>query len=136
MKVILFFFREGSSALYAFYLAMFALTDRCVVCLTDNANSMFVVALIGLVYLCLQNAMAAFRMVGNDRPLLDFFFSLLPLFTLAMIAVLAMVGSVTLTHFEVLALWLAALISLIDVIFNTQVMFKMNRLATDMVTMK
>ena len=136
MKIVLFFFREGSSALYALYLAMFALTDSCVVCLTDNANSMFIVALIGLVYLCLQNAMAAFRIVGNDRPLLDFFFSLLPLFTLAMIAVLAMVGSITLSHFQTLALWFAAIVSLIDVVFNTQVMFKMNRLATDMVQMK
>ena len=80
--------------------------------------------------------MAAFSIVGVDRPLLDFFFSLMPLCTLAMIAVLTVVGSLTLSSFESMALWFAAAISLIDVVFNTQVIFKMNRLATDMVQMK
>lgn len=136
MKFIAFIFREGSSVLYSIYLALFAMTDFCVVCLEGGAFSMFAVAVIGLFYLALQNAMAAFSIVGNDRPLLDFFFSLLPLFTLATIAVLAIVGSLTLTKFEVLSLSLAAMISLMDIVFNTQVIFKMNRLATDMVQMK
>ncbi|MBB36023.1 MAG: hypothetical protein CME88_01225 [Hirschia sp.] len=136
MKFIAFFFREGSSVLYSIYLALFALTDICFFCLNGGAYSMFIVALIGLGYLCLQNAMAAFSLVGNDRPLFDFFFSLLPLFTLAMIAVLSVVGSIHLSSFETLSLWLAAIVCLIDVVFNTQVIFKMNRLATDMVQMK
>ncbi len=136
MRFIAFFFREGSSILYSIYLAMFALTDSCVMCLAGGAQSMFIVALAGLGYLALQNAMAAFSMVGNDRPLLDFFFSLTPLFTLAMIAVLTVVGTITLSSFETMSLWFAALVCLIDVVFNTQVIFKMNRLATDMVQMK
>ena len=41
-----------------------------------------------------------------------------------------------LSSFETLSLWLAAIVCLIDVVFNTQVIFKMNRLATDMVQMK
>lgn len=136
MKLVAFIFREGSSILYSAYLALFAMTDFCVICLDGGAVSMFVIAVIGLLYLSLQNAMAAFSIVGNDRPLLDFFFSLLPLFTLATIAVLSIVGSLTLTRFEVLSLFLAAIISLMDIVFNTQVIFKMNRLATDMVQMR
>ena len=53
-----------------------------------------------------------------------------------MIAVLSVVGSIHLSSFETLSLWLAAIVCLIDVVFNTQVIFKMNRLATDMVQMK
>ena len=136
MKFIAFWFREGSSVLYSIYLALFAMSDICVICLNGGVMSMFIVAAIGLAYLSLQNAMAAFSLVGTDRPLLDFFFSLTPLFTLAMIAVLSIVGTLTLTKFETLALWLAAIISFMDVVFNTQVIFKMNRLATDMVQMK
>lgn len=135
MKFIAFFFREGSSILFSIYLALFAMTDLCLICINGSAYGMFVVAVIGIIYLCLQNALAAFSAVGHDRPLLDFFFSLLPLFTLVMIAVLTFVGTLVLTEFEVLALWLMAAFSIIDVVFNTQVIFKMNRLATDMVQM-
>ena len=136
MKFIAFLFREGSSIIYALYLALFALTDVCVICLPGGALSMFLVALGGLFYLSLQNALAAYSRVGNDRPILDFFFSLAPLFVLAMITVLSVTGVVSLSKFEVLALLYAGCIAMIDVIFNTQVVFKMNRLATDMVQMK
>ena len=136
MKFIAFFFREGSSVLYSAYIASFALNQGCLICLNGGSRSMFIVALIGLAYLAMQNGMAAFSRVGNDRPLMDFFFSLLPVFTLAMIAVLILVKVVTVTSFEAMALWLAAIISFIDVVFNTQVIFKMNRLASDMVSMR
>ena len=136
MKFISFWFREGSSLLYAGYLAAFAMREDCLICLEGDSRSIFVFAVIGLFYLALQNAMAAFTLVGNDRPLMDFFLSLAPLFTLAVIAVLAVVETISLTQFEILCLTLAGLICLLDTIFNTQVVFKMNRLATDIVNMK
>jgi len=136
MKAISFFFREGSSVLFSIYLLVFALTDFCVVCAGTGAEGMFAVAVVCMIYLSLQSGMAAFSKVGNDGPIFDFFFSITPLFILLMIAVLTAVKAATLTSFEVLGLLLAFFVTMIDVIFNTQVVFKMNRLATDMVQMK
>ncbi len=136
MKFLNFFFREGSSIMFSLYLTVFALTDIVIINLGTGAAGMFMVAIICLIYLSLQSGMAAYSNVGNDRPIFDFFFSLAPLFTLLMIAVLSMVKATELTTFESLSMWLALVITLIDVIFNTQVIFKMNRLATDMVQMR
>lgn len=136
MKYLNFFFREGSSVMFSIYLAAFALTDFVIIPLGTEATGMFSVAMVCLVYLSLQSGMAAYSRVGNDRPIFDFFFSLAPLFTLLMIAVLSIVGAAQLTLFESLSMWLAFVITMMDVIFNTQVIFKMNRLATDMVQMK
>ncbi|MFC7291158.1 hypothetical protein [Hirschia litorea] len=136
MKFLNFFFREGSSIMFSLYLTVFALTDIVIINLGTGAAGMFMVAIICLIYLSLQSGMAAYSNVGNDRPIFDFFFSLAPLFTLLMIAVLSMVNATQLSTFESLSMWLALVITLIDVIFNTQVIFKMNRLATDMVQMR
>lgn len=136
MKLVSFIFREGSSILFSIFLLVFALTELCVVCVGIGAAGMFSFAMICLIYLSLQCGMAAFSRVGHDGPIFDFFFSLTPLFALLMIAVLAVVKVITPTGFEVMALLLAFFCTLIDVIFNTQVIFKMNRLATDMVQMK
>lgn len=122
--------------MFSLYLTVFALTDIVIINLGTGAAGMFMVAIICLIYLSLQSGMAAYSNVGNDRPIFDFFFSLAPLFTLLMIAVLSMVKATELTTFESLSMWLALVITLIDVIFNTQVIFKMNRLATDMVQMR
>ncbi len=136
MRIFHFMLREGSSILFSIYLMLFGMLNFCIACGSDNTGAMFVVSAICMAYLALQCGMASFSRVGNDQPLFDFFFSLLPLFTLLMIAILAIVGSVTLSGFKIMALILATAATLIDVVFNTQVIFKMNRLATDMVQMK
>ena len=136
MKYLNFFFREGSSIMFSIYLAMFALTNITIIPLGTEAAGMFSVAIVCLMYLSLQSGMAAYSNVGNDRPIFDFFFSLAPLFTLLMIAILSIVGVVQLTLFESLSMWLAFAVTIMDVVFNTQVIFKMNRLATDMVQMR
>ncbi len=136
MKYLSFFFREGSSIMFSLYLVVFALTDFVIINLGEGAAGMFSVAMVCLLYLSLQSGMAAYSKVGNDRPIFDFFFSLTPLFALLMIAVLSIVKVVSLNMFESLGMWLAFAITMIDVVFNTQVIFKMNRLATDMVQMK
>lgn len=136
MKYLSFFFREGSSVMFSLYLVVFALTDFVIINLGEGAAGMFSVAMVCLLYLSLQSGMAAYSKVGNDRPIFDFFFSLTPLFALLMIAVLSIVKVASLNMFESLGMWLAFAITMIDVVFNTQVIFKMNRLATDMVQMK
>ncbi|ACT58632.1 hypothetical protein Hbal_0938 [Hirschia baltica ATCC 49814] len=122
--------------MFSIYLVIFALTDITLLPLGTEAAGMFAVAIVCLIYLSLQSGMAAYSSVGNDRPIFDFFFSLAPLFTLLMIAVLSVVGATTLSTFESLSMWLAFAITMMDVVFNTQVIFKMNRLATDMVQMR
>lgn len=130
-----FIFREGSSVIFSILIAAFVFATAALN-IEPGYVGMFTVALVIMIYLALQMGLAAFAQVGQDKPLLDLFFSLLPMITLVVIAVLAMTGMVALTMFHVLSLVLAALAVVLDVVFNTQVVFKMNRLATDMVQMR
>lgn len=136
MSFIRFLLGEGSSIIFSVLLISFAYTTPADSWFPHSTFGMFVVTLFCLGYLALQMSLAAFARVGQDRPLLDLFFSIVPMFTLFGIVLLASVSQVALTSFHIYALIIAAAVTVMDVIFNSQVVFKMNRLATDMVQMK
>lgn len=136
MKVLGFVFQEGSSFFYAALIIGFALIKAPFLELPHDHVGMFVITMVSLGYLAIQMSMASFAKVGEDRPLVDLFFSFFPGFALVIVTVLAGVGVVELEAFHVLGLLIAAAVVLMDIIFNTQVLFKMNRLATDMVQMR
>jgi hypothetical protein len=136
VRIVTFIFREGSSIVFALFLLAFAFSGRLVETFPPNYVGMFLVALVCLIYLGLQMAMASFTVVGEDKPLFDLFVSLIPGIALVVVGVLLAVGMVKLPLFHILGLTVAAVTVILDVIFNTQVVFKMNRLATDIVQMK
>ncbi len=136
MSFIRFLFREGSSILYSLFLLAFSYMTPAEGVWPHSVVGLFAFVVICLAYLGMQMAMAAFASVGHDKPLFDLFFSIIPLFALFGIVVLAAVDQVKLAPFHVYALTISAAIAFLDVIFNTQVVFKMNRLATDMVQMR
>lgn len=135
MKLLSFWFREGSSLIFAIFILAFSMFGNLGI--PDDATGLFTVTMIALGYLGLQMALAGFARVGQDKPLLDLFFSLLPVFALFAVIVLEFVGQDPLTtRFEWYAATTCGVVAVWDVIFNTQVVFKMNRLATDMVQMR
>lgn len=136
MGGVSFVFREGTSVLYAGAVVAFALLDLERLGLTETALGMFIVAIVSLVYLAVQMAMAAFTRVGDDRPTVDLFFSFIPLVALITVAVLAYVEFTALSRFQILGLVIAGAVVMMDVVLNTQVLFKINRLATDFVQMR
>ena len=136
-KAIGFIFQEGSSFLFTLLILGFAFgVNISFLQLPQDDVGMFVITIVSLGYLSLQMAMASFAKVGEDRPLVDLFFSFFPMIALIVIVVLAGVGVVKLQIFHMLGLMVAGCVTLMDIIFNTQVLFKMNRLATDMVQMR
>jgi len=135
-KLLGFIFQEGSSLLFAGLIVAFAMMDLPALELPQDHIGMFVITVVSLIYLALQMSMASFAAVGQDRPLVDLFFSFIPAFAMVVIVVLAAVNAIELTQFDVLGLVIASLVVVMDIIFNTQVLFKMNRLATDLVQMK
>ena len=136
MSFVKFLFREGSSILFALFLLAFVYLTPEQGFFPHTTGGLFFMTLLCLGYLALQMGMAAFAQVGHDKPLLDLFFSLIPMFALFGIVLLAAIGQVALSGFHVYCLIIAGLVTVMDVIFNTQVLFKMNRLATDMVQMR
>ncbi len=133
--MIRFIFREGTSILFSIVIVIFTYASS-LLDVESNYVGMFGVALVALIYLGVQMQLAAFSRVGEDMPLIDMFFSLIPLITLVVIGVLALTGMAPLSLFQVLSLVLAGVVTMLDVVMNTQVVFKMNRLATDMVQMR
>ncbi len=136
MRIVTFIFREGSSILFALFLLLFAVSGRVFADVPPNYVGMFFVALVCMGYLGVQMAMASFAEVGQDKPLFDLFFSLIPGIMLVIIGVLLVVGLLSVSSFHILGMTLAAVVVAMDVVFNTQVVFKMNRLATNIVQMK
>lgn len=147
MKLVAFFFREGSSVVFAGLIAAFAYfqsqsgptqngLEGGAVWLRQDHVGMFVVAAVSIGYLALQMAMAAFARVGQDRPMVDVFFSFVPLIALIVVAVLVFANSLVLSAFSVLALAIAGAVVLMDIVFNSQILFKINRLANDFVQMR
>jgi len=135
-KIIGFIFQEGSSLLFAGLIIAFAMMELPALELPQDYVGMFVITVVCLIYLALQMSMASFAAVGQDRPLVDLFFSFIPAFAMVVIIVLASVNALELTQFDMLGLGVASAVVVMDIIFNTQVLFKMNRLATDLVQMK
>ena len=136
MKIVSFLFREGSSVIFALLILGFALIKLEFLQVPHTATGMFIVSVVSLIYLGLQMAMAAFTKVGDDKPTLDMFFSMLPMFALVIIGVLAVVGATELSGFHLMGLLIAGGVVSMDVVLNTQVVFKINRLATDFVQMR
>ena len=141
MAIVKFFFKEGSPVIFSLIIVIFSLeylTSNYVPFMAVLANfaGMFAVTMICLGYMIIQMGLTAFAKIGKDAPLMDLFLSMLPLITLVIIAVLSMVGQVQLTMFQILGLGIAAVVVVMDIIFNTLVMFKMNRLANDFVQMQ
>ncbi len=97
---------------------------------------MFAVSTACLTYLSIQMGLTAFSRVGMDGPLVDMFLSLIPMITLIIIAVLGFTGQLQLSVFQQYGLGLAAMVVGMDIVFNTLVLFKMNRLANDFVPMR
>ncbi len=136
MPFIRFLFREGSPFVFSVLIVLFSLQNIPFLSLPNNASGMFIATLFSLIYLAMQMGLSAFARVGKDGPLVDLFLSLVPLFTLIIIAVLQIVGKLPLSVFQMLGLGVAAIVVLMDIIFNTLILFKMNRLANDFVPMR
>ena len=136
MAVIRFLFREGSPFIFSALIVLFALNTGPFGLIPANTMGMFGVFMVVLAYLAIQMGMVAFSRVGMDGPLLDMFLSLAPMVTLIVLAVLAIAGKLPLSTFQQLGLWFAAMVVAMDLIFNTLVLFKMNRLANDFVPMR
>lgn len=133
MKFAIFLIREGSSILFAALIFAFSFVP---VAQEQWPGALFIVTLVCLSYLSFQMALAAFTRVGNDKPLIDFFFSMFPMFALIIITVLALTGTgvfATLDTLHIYGFIVAGVITMMDIIFNTQTVFKINRLATDFV---
>jgi len=140
MGFIKFLFREGSPILFSIALVAFGLESLVVkyvpaLAIPETFVGMFAVSLICLSYLIVQMGLSAFAKVGHDGPLVDLFLSLIPLITLIILAVLGFVGKVPLTQFQILGFGVATVVVMMDIIFNTMILFKMNRLANDYVQM-
>ncbi len=136
MAIVRFFFREGSPFVFSVFIVLFSLQSIPLLSLPDSAFGMFIASLFSLIYLAMQMGLSAFNRVGQDGPLVDLFLSLIPLFTLIIIAVLFVVGKMPLSLFQVLGLGTAFIVVMMDIIFNTLILFKMNRLASDFVQME
>ena len=136
MSFFRFILGEGSSIVFSIVLLAFVYVTPEGGWFAHNVFGIFLFTLGCLAYLGMQMSLAAFARVGQDKPLFDLFFSIVPLFALFGIVILSSVQQVTLAAFHVYALIIAAVVTVMDVIFNTQVVFKMNRLATDMVQMR
>lgn len=136
MSFIRFLLGEGSSLLFSGLLVGFVYMTPAESWFAHDIFGLFLFTLCCLGYLALQMSLAAFARVGQDRPLLDLFFSIIPMFALFGIMLLASVRQVELVSFHFYALTIAAIVVVMDVVFNSQVVFKMNRLATDMVQMR
>ncbi len=136
MTFVRFLFREGSPFVFSVLIVLFSLQNIPLLSLPENAIGMFIVSLFSLTYLSMQMGLSAFARVGKDGPLVDLFLSLIPIITLIVITVLQVVGKLDLTMFQMLGLGTAAIVTLMDIIFNTLILFKMNRLASDFVQMQ
>lgn len=133
MKFAIFLLREGSSILFAALVFAFSFIQ---VGQAQWPTALFIVTLVCLTYLAFQMALAAFTRVGNDKPLIDFFFSMFPMFALIIITVLAVTGTSVFGSLDKLHIYgfvIAGVVTMMDIIFNTQTVFKINRLATDFV---
>jgi len=109
-KLLGFIFQEGSSLLFAGLIVAFAMMDLPALELPQDHIGMFVITVVSLIYLALQMSMASFAAVGQDRPLVDLFFSFIPAFAMVVIVVLAAVNAIELTQFDVLGLVIASLV--------------------------
>jgi hypothetical protein len=140
MPVIRFLFREGSPFIFSAFIVLFSLqfiTESYLpwARIPENFVGMFAVTLFCLAYLIMQMGLAAFARVGQDGPLVDLFLSLIPLITLVVILVLDLVGKIPLSLFQWFGLGIALVVVVMDLVFNTLILFKMNRLANDYVPM-
>ncbi len=133
MALVRFLFREGSPFVFSALIILFALP---VLDVPEDATGMFAVSVACLAYLAIQMGLTAFSRVGMDGPLVDMFLSLVPMITLIIIAVLGFTGQLPLSVFQQYSLGLAAVVVAMDIVFNTLVLFKMNRLANDFVPMR
>jgi hypothetical protein len=136
MGFVRFLFREGSPFVFSVLIVLFSLQSIPILSLPDSSFGMFVAAVFSLGYMGIQMGLSAFARVGKDGPVVDLFLSLVPLITLIIIAVLDIVGKMPLSLFQMLGLGIAAIVVLMDIIFNTLILFKMNRLANDYVSMQ
>ncbi len=136
MPILRFLFREGSPVIFSIVIVLFALQNLMIIAVPENVVGFFAVMVICLIYLSTQMGLTAFSRVGQDGPLVDLFLSLIPIITLIILAVLNIVGNIALSQFQMLVLGTAAIVTMMDIIFNTLVLFKMNRLASDFVQMK
>lgn len=136
MKILGFLFQEGTSVMFAALILLFALVQAPFLQLPHSDIGLFAVTMVSLGYLSIQMSMAAFAQVGQDRPLVDLFFSFFPLFAIVIVVVVAAVSPLSLSLFDIMGLVIITAVVMMDVIFNTQVLFKINRLATDFVQMR
>ncbi|PHS21580.1 MAG: hypothetical protein COA85_12895 [Robiginitomaculum sp.] len=136
MSFVRFLFREGSPFVFSVFLVLFSLQNIPMLSLPDSSFGMFVAAAFSIGYMGIQMGLSAFARVGKDGPVVDLFLSLIPLFTLLVIVVLDIVGKLPLSMFQIFGLAIAAMVVLMDIIFNTLILFKMNRLANDYVAMQ
>ncbi|PHR62461.1 MAG: hypothetical protein COA47_03545 [Robiginitomaculum sp.] len=136
MGILKFLFREGSSFIFGAFIVLFAMRFFSYYAWPEDALGMFAFSAFCMAYLAMQMGLAAFAKVGHDGPVVDLFLSIIPLIALIVIAVLQIVEEIPLSMFQMYALGLAAIVVLMDITFNTLILFKMNRLANDYVQMK
>ncbi len=136
MRVFRFLFREGSPFVFTALIVLFSVQITPMLALPANAYGMFIITVIALIYLGMQMALAAFAKVGHDGPLIDLFLSMVPLIALIIIEAFAFAGMIHLDTFQHMGLIIALAVIVMDLGFNTQVLFKMNRLASDFVQME
>lgn len=124
-----FWVREGSSLAFSAFILFFAYFTPASGVVQHTVGGLFIAAMAALFYLALQMSLAAFSPASRTRSYIDLTFSLIPLLVLLLVFALGAAGRAPITTFHVYAMLIMAAVVLLDVVFNTQVMFRIVRLA-------
>jgi len=137
-KFLSFFLKEGSAAILAIALAIFFFYFKVYEPPADATGlAVFIAAAVLIFYGFLQGLAAVFQPAGEDtRPMVDLFFSSLPALVSLYTLVQYLVGYEELSTFQLEVLVLSLLVVTHDLVINTKFVMKINRLASDFVSMR
>lgn len=137
-KFLGFFLKEGSAAILAIALVMFFFYYKGYVPPEGYEDiSVFIAAAVLIFYGFLQGLAAVFQNAGEDtRPMVDLFFSALPALVSLYTLVQYLAGYEQLSTFQLQVLVLSLLVVTHDLVINTKFVMKINRLASDFVSMR
>lgn len=137
-KFLTFFLKEGSAMILAgalitlfFYYKVYEPPEGY------EHLSIFIAAAVLIFYGFLQGLAAVFQHAGEDtRPMVDLFFSALPALVSLYTLVQYLAGYEQLSVFQLEVLVLSLLVVTHDLVINTKFVMKINRLASDFVSMR
>ncbi len=137
-KFLAFLMKEGSAAILAVALVVFFFFYNDYTPPSGHeSTAVFIAAAILIFYGFLQGLAAVFQYAGVDtRPMVDLFFSLLPALVCLYTLVQYFIGDTELSKFHLEVLVLALLVIGHDLVINTKFVMKINRLASDFVSMR